>query len=82
MNPKNWSVDYDQIAATYNKRYERNQYAEVEKTLLQFVAGQEGLQILEVGCGRYSINVDIMRLDLIYLHKCSAKLVHSSPMLH
>jgi ubiquinone/menaquinone biosynthesis C-methylase UbiE len=51
MNPTNWYVDYDQIAATYDKRYDRNQYAEVENTLLQFVAGQERLQILEAGCG-------------------------------
>ena len=51
MNQPKWSVDYDQIAATYNKRYERNQYADVEQALLKFVAGQEGLRILEVGCG-------------------------------
>lgn len=51
MSDTNWSVDYDQIAATYDKRYERNQYAEVEQTLLQFVTSEPGLQILEVGCG-------------------------------
>ena len=51
MSQPNWIVDYDQIAATYNKRYERNQYAQVEQALLQFVRGQEGLKILEVGCG-------------------------------
>ena len=51
MSQPNWSVDYDQIAQTYNKRYERNQYAEVERALLQFVTSQEELQVLEVGCG-------------------------------
>lgn len=51
MRHTHWSVDYDQIAATYNKRYERNQYAQVERALLQFVTGQEESQILEVGCG-------------------------------
>ena len=51
MSQPNWFVDYDQIAATYNKRYERNQYAQVEQALLEFVTDQERLKILEVGCG-------------------------------
>jgi ubiquinone/menaquinone biosynthesis C-methylase UbiE len=44
-------ADYDQIAQTYNRRYERNQYAGVEKALRQFIGGRSGLRILEVGCG-------------------------------
>jgi ubiquinone/menaquinone biosynthesis C-methylase UbiE len=51
MSGTNWYVDYDPIARTYDKRYERNQYAEVEQALLQFVGNQRGLRILEVGCG-------------------------------
>jgi ubiquinone/menaquinone biosynthesis C-methylase UbiE len=47
----NWFVDYDQIARTFDKRYERNQYADVERTLLQFVGNYPERQILEVGCG-------------------------------
>lgn len=44
-------ADYDQIAQTYDRRYERNKYAGVERALQQFVGDQPGLQILEVGCG-------------------------------
>ena len=44
-------TDYDQIAQTYDRRYERNQYAGVERVLRQFVGDQAGLRILEVGCG-------------------------------
>jgi ubiquinone/menaquinone biosynthesis C-methylase UbiE len=47
----NWFVDYDQIAPTFDKRYERNQYADVERALLQFVGSNPEQQILEVGCG-------------------------------
>jgi SAM-dependent methyltransferase len=44
-------ADYDQIAQTYDRRYERNQYAGVERALRGFVGDQSGLRILEVGCG-------------------------------
>ena len=44
-------TDYDRIAQTYDRRYERNQYAGVERALRQFVGDQSGLRILEVGCG-------------------------------
>jgi len=44
-------ADYDQIAQTYDRRYERNQYAGVEKALRQFVGDRSGLRVLEVGCG-------------------------------
>jgi ubiquinone/menaquinone biosynthesis C-methylase UbiE len=44
-------ADYDQIAQTYDRRYERNRYAGVERVLRQFVGNRPGLQILEVGCG-------------------------------
>jgi len=47
----NWYVDYDQIAQTYDRRYERNQYAGVEHALHQFVGRNPELQILEIGCG-------------------------------
>ena len=44
-------TDYDQIAPTYDHRYERNSYAGVEQALRGFVGSQPGLKILEVGCG-------------------------------
>jgi ubiquinone/menaquinone biosynthesis C-methylase UbiE len=44
-------ADYDQIARTYDTRYERNSYLGVEHALRGFVGGQPRLQILEVGCG-------------------------------
>jgi ubiquinone/menaquinone biosynthesis C-methylase UbiE len=47
----NWFVDYDQIARTFDKRYERNQYADVERALLEFVGINPERRILEVGCG-------------------------------
>jgi ubiquinone/menaquinone biosynthesis C-methylase UbiE len=47
----NWFVDYDQIAPTFDKRYERNQYADVERELLAFVGSNPERKILEVGCG-------------------------------
>lgn len=47
----NWRVDYDSIAPTFDRRYERNEYAGVEQVLLQFARKEPGLRILEVGCG-------------------------------
>jgi SAM-dependent methyltransferase len=44
-------VNYDQVARTYDKRYEETQYAGIEQALLQFVDSPLGLQVLEVGCG-------------------------------
>jgi ubiquinone/menaquinone biosynthesis C-methylase UbiE len=51
MNQINRQADYDQIARTYDRRYERNSYAGVEQALRGFVESHPGLQILEVGCG-------------------------------
>jgi SAM-dependent methyltransferase len=51
MDPIHRRADYEQIAHTYDKRYERNQYAGVEQALRQFIGNQPGLHILEVGCG-------------------------------
>jgi ubiquinone/menaquinone biosynthesis C-methylase UbiE len=44
-------ADYDQIAQSYDRRYERNEYAGVEQALRQFIGEQPGLRILEAGCG-------------------------------
>jgi SAM-dependent methyltransferase len=44
-------ADYDEIAATFDKRYERNEYAGVAGFLPKFIGDEEGLRILEVGCG-------------------------------
>ena len=51
MSQFNRHADYDQIAQTYDRRYERNSYAGVEEALRRFIGSQSGLQILEVGCG-------------------------------
>jgi ubiquinone/menaquinone biosynthesis C-methylase UbiE len=51
MSQKNWYVDYDQVAPTFDKRYTRNEYADVEHALRQFIGSQPEQQILEVGCG-------------------------------
>jgi SAM-dependent methyltransferase len=51
MHHPDRSADYDQIAQTYDRRYERNEYAGVEQALRQFIGEQTGLHILELGCG-------------------------------
>jgi ubiquinone/menaquinone biosynthesis C-methylase UbiE len=51
MSPFNRHADYDQIAQTYDRRYERNSYAGVEDALRRFIGSQSGLQILEIGYG-------------------------------
>ncbi len=51
MNTTNRHADYDQIARGFDSRYEREQYAGVERALQQFVGSEPGLRILEVGCG-------------------------------
>ena len=51
MNPLNRRADYDQIAPTFDKRYERNAYAGVERALREFIGNERGLRILEAGCG-------------------------------
>ena len=63
-------ADYDQIAHTYDSRYERNSYAGVEKALQNFIGGRPGLEVLEVGCGTghwleflQAPNVDLAGLD-------------------
>jgi ubiquinone/menaquinone biosynthesis C-methylase UbiE len=45
------SVDYDDIAKTYDRRYEVNRYSGVEATLIAFVGEQFDQRVLEVGCG-------------------------------
>ena len=51
MNQPDRHADYDQIAHTFDRRYERNEYAGVERTLQEFIGNQHDLRILEVGCG-------------------------------
>lgn len=45
------SVDYDKIAATYERRYDENEYAGTEHALLRFVGDAPDTRVLEVGCG-------------------------------
>lgn len=51
MNHINRHVDYDQVAPTYDSRYQLSQFAELEQALLQFMGDHSALQVLEVGCG-------------------------------
>ena len=45
------AVDYDAIAASYDRRYEVNDYSQVQAALLDFVANIPNGRALEVGCG-------------------------------
>lgn len=42
-------VDYDCIAESYDKRYERNRYGEIRDALIRFVGDADN--VIEVGCG-------------------------------
>jgi SAM-dependent methyltransferase len=46
-------VDYDRIAGVYEGRYERNDYAGIERAVVAFVSSSSrtALRILEIGCG-------------------------------
>jgi ubiquinone/menaquinone biosynthesis C-methylase UbiE len=44
-------VDYDNVAPSYDRRYERNRYDGVCATIQDFVGGVSSTHILEVGCG-------------------------------
>ena len=47
----NRHVDYDQVAPTYDGRYQRGGYSGTEQALLRFIGEQAPLQVLEAGCG-------------------------------
>ena len=51
MSISNRHANYDQIAHTFDKRYERNEYAGVARNLREFIGSEHDLRILEVGCG-------------------------------
>ena len=51
MRQINRHANYDQIAGTYDSRYERNTYEGVEQALQSFIGNEPDFQILEVGCG-------------------------------
>ena len=44
-------VNYDSIAATYDRRYLENDYSGVERALMAFVGPNATGRVLEVGCG-------------------------------
>jgi ubiquinone/menaquinone biosynthesis C-methylase UbiE len=44
-------ADYDQIAPTFDRRYERKEYAGVERALREFIGNEPHLNIFEAGCG-------------------------------
>ena len=45
------AVDYDAIARDYDRRYERNDYQGVQRTVMEFVGPGSDRAVLEVGCG-------------------------------
>jgi ubiquinone/menaquinone biosynthesis C-methylase UbiE len=45
------AVEYDAVAATYDRRYVQNDYSGVERALIRFIGNEPGLSVLEVGCG-------------------------------
>jgi ubiquinone/menaquinone biosynthesis C-methylase UbiE len=45
------SVNYDDIARTYDRRYQQNDYSGVESALTAFVGEHVDQRVLEVGCG-------------------------------
>ena len=44
-------VDYDVVAADYDKRYERRRFEGIEAAVLRFAGDTRGLDVAEVGCG-------------------------------
>jgi ubiquinone/menaquinone biosynthesis C-methylase UbiE len=44
-------VNYDAIAAEYDRRYDKTDYSGVESVLLDFIGEDPSVHILEVGCG-------------------------------
>ncbi len=51
MGPNRRSVDYDSIASGYDRRYEENEYAGIQRALRQLITSPSGTRVLEVGCG-------------------------------
>ena len=45
------AIDYDRIAATYDRRYLKNDYSGVERAVADFVGRRPDARVLEVGCG-------------------------------
>jgi ubiquinone/menaquinone biosynthesis C-methylase UbiE len=44
-------VDYDKVASTYNRRYERNRFDGVRAALFEFLGDAANADVVEVGCG-------------------------------
>lgn len=44
-------VDYDAVAAAFDKRYEHQRYEQVERAVRRFVETRDRAAVLEVGCG-------------------------------
>src|SRR6185436_19604405 len=44
-------VDYDDVAQTYNRRYERNKSEGVRAALHEFLGDAGNLDVAEIGCG-------------------------------
>ena len=44
-------VDYDDVAATYDRRYDRNRYEQIGERLRAFIGQDRNVDVAEVGCG-------------------------------
>jgi SAM-dependent methyltransferase len=44
-------IDYDEVAPTYNRRYERNRYDGTRAALHEFLGDAANADVAEVGCG-------------------------------
>ena len=84
-------VDYDDVASTYNRRYERNRYDGTRAALYEFLGDAANADVAEVGCGtghwladvadsvRTIIGIDASweMLRCAATDACSALLIHA-----
>ncbi len=55
-------VDYDEVASTYNRRYERNRFEGIRAALHEFLGDAKNADVVEVGCGTGHWLADIATL--------------------
>jgi ubiquinone/menaquinone biosynthesis C-methylase UbiE len=44
-------VDYDDVASTYDRRYERNRFEQISEKLREFIGSDPYVDVAEIGCG-------------------------------
>lgn len=58
------AVDYDQIASSYDRRYEQHDHGDVSCAVLEFVGEDPGSAVLEVACGVLRPGGELMSIAL------------------